>query len=38
MKKTGDEEELKNKQNPEIKPTFSFDNSKYQSFIDEIVK
>ena len=37
MKKTGDEEEIKLKTNPENKSNFSIDSSKYQSFIDEIV-
>lgn len=37
MKKTGDDEETKMKANPENKANFSIDNSKYQSFVDEIV-
>jgi hypothetical protein len=37
MKKTGDEEEIKTKANPENKANFFLDASKYQTFVDEIV-
>jgi hypothetical protein len=37
MKKTGDEEEIKIKASPENKANFTFDATKYQSFVDEIV-
>jgi len=38
MKKTGEDEETKTKSNPESKTGYFFDMSKYQSFIEEIVK
>lgn len=38
MKKTGEDEETKTKSNPESKLGFSLDMSKYQNFIEEVVK
>ncbi len=37
MKKTGEDEETKNKSTNEIKSSFFIDMSKYQPFIEEIV-
>lgn len=38
MRKTGEDEETKTKSTPESKSGYFFEISKYQSFIEEIVR